>query len=121
MPLQTEPYIVTATDDNGCVATDEVTITYTVETKTFVPNAFTPNGDGKNDYLQIFGTGIEQVEFSLFDRWGELVYYTTDPNGLWDGVYENEALNSAVFYYYLYVRYVDGTDEQKKGDVTLIR
>ena len=54
-------------------------------TKTYVPNAFTPNGDGNNDLFQIYGEDIKTVSMKVFNRWGELVYSTTNSLAGWDG------------------------------------
>jgi gliding motility-associated-like protein len=114
--------------NNGCNDTATVTITVNTIESVFVPNAFTPNGDGVNDVFTIYGsTDVQRVERLLvFDRWGELVYEATDfaPNDLangWDGSFKSKKLNPAVFVYYAEITLVNGETVTRKGDVTLIR
>jgi gliding motility-associated-like protein len=114
--------------NNGCNDTATITITVNPTESIFVPNAFTPNGDGVNDVFTIYGsTDVQRVERLLvFDRWGELVYEATDfaPNDLsngWDGSFKGKNLNPAVFVYYAEITLVNGDIVTRKGDVTLIR
>jgi gliding motility-associated-like protein len=114
--------------NNGCNDTAAITITVNPTESIFVPNAFTPNGDGVNDVFTIYGsTDVQRVERVLiFDRWGELVYEATDfaPNDLangWDGTFKGKKLNPAVFVYYAEITLLNGDTVTRKGDVTLIR
>jgi len=113
--------MVTATDENGCSASDEVVVGVSFSKDIFVPNAFTPNGDGKNDIFKMYGHGVVEVSFRIHDRWGTLVFESKDPSAGWDGVYNGEQLSSGVYYYSLVTTYVDGDERKKTGDVTLIR
>lgn len=88
---------------------------------TFVPNAFTPNGDGNNDFLRVYGEDIGQIELYIFNRWGEKVYQSFNQADGWDGTYKNELLPPGVYTYSLLVTYLDGTTDRLKGTVTLIR
>jgi len=87
----------------------------------WVPNIFSPNGDGSNDILFVRGKGIQSVLFFIYDRWGEKVFETTDINLGWDGTFNGEPMNKAVFVYYVEATFIDGSKATKKGDVTLIR
>ena len=87
----------------------------------FVPAAFTPNGDGQNDILYVRGNPIQELFFAVYNRWGELVFQTTDPNIGWDGMYKGKALNSDVYGYYLEVTCVDGMEFTKQGDITILK
>jgi gliding motility-associated-like protein len=87
----------------------------------FIPDAFSPNGDGKNDNLFVRGNNIQELYFAVYDRWGEKVFETTDKNNGWDGTYKGKQLNGAVFVYYCKGKYTDGTAFNLKGDITLIR
>lgn len=121
-PNGDQTYTVVATDANGCSASDEVLISVSFTKDVFVPNAFTPNGDGNNDMFYVYGQGIQEVELKIHDRWGALVFETNDPNTGWDGNnYDGEQLNSAVFYYSLYTTFIDGDQRVQSGDITLIR
>ncbi len=120
-PQQTTTYNVTATDTNGCTASDSVTITVIDDRNVFVPNIFTPNGDGRNDKLLIFGKGIDAIEMNIYDRWGGKVYYSTDLSEGWDGTVNGEELNSGVFVYSLLVTFFDGQTKIVSGNITLAR
>ena len=87
----------------------------------FVPNTFTPNDDGVNDLLLVRGRHVERLEFLVFDRWGELVFSTTDQRIGWDGTYQGRPVDPAVFVYHLTVDCVDGQRYFTKGNVTVVR
>jgi gliding motility-associated-like protein len=87
----------------------------------FVPNTFTPNGDGSNDQLLVRGRHIERMEFMVFNRWGEKVFETTDRSIGWDGTFEGRPVDPAVFVYHLTAWCVDGQRYFTKGNVTVVR
>ena len=87
----------------------------------FVPNAFSPNGDGYNDVLYVRGLYIEKVIFRIFDRWGEMVFESQDVSQGWDGVFRDSPLQPDVYDYYLDVTCVGGLKSIVKGNVTLMR
>jgi gliding motility-associated-like protein len=87
----------------------------------FVPNTFTPNGDGHNDVLYVRGRMIERMTFQVFDRWGEKVFETDDPHIGWDGTYKGRPVDPAVFVYHLTAWCVDGQKYFTKGNVTVVR
>lgn len=124
-PVQSTTYRVTATDEAGCSTTALVTVVVRApecsEPFIYVPNGFSPNGDGRNDVLFVRGTGIEELYFVVYDRWGEKVFETTSQDMGWDGRFRGKALNSDVFGFYLRVRCFNGEDFFKKGNVTLLR
>jgi gliding motility-associated-like protein len=90
-----------------------------------IPNAFTPNGDGINDYFfprQWLSNGIINFHLQIFNRWGELVYETKNTDGLgWDGRLNGQEQPSGVYVYRIIVTYKNGTTENYDGNVTLIR
>lgn len=87
----------------------------------YVPNAFTPNGDGENEVLYVRGEAIYEMLFRIFDRWGELVFETTERGVGWDGTFKDKPLDPDVYDYYLQVTCIDGMESIVKGNVTLIR
>ncbi len=87
----------------------------------FVPNTFTPNGDGKNDILYVRGIKVDEVYFAVYNRWGEKVFDTTDKLKGWDGIYKSRPADVGVFGWYLKVKCINGEESFKKGNVTLIR
>ena len=88
-----------------------------------VPNVFTPNGDGVNDYFQIQVFGASYFKVEIFNRWGTLIYTLDHPNQRWDGtMYESgETLPDGTYYYVLTYGKYDGTDASQKGYVSLMR
>lgn len=127
-PLETTTYAVTVVNSNGCTASDWITLTVNTENLFFVPNAFSPNGDGNNDQFVIFsGSAVQNVRsLRIFDRWGNLVFSRlnfppNDPAFGWDGVFEGRALNPAVFVVVAELELYNGRVEVFKGDLTLVR
>ncbi|MCF8347863.1 MAG: gliding motility-associated C-terminal domain-containing protein [Bacteroidales bacterium] len=118
-------YLVLATSFENCKSTDSVYILWAGKSF-FIPNAFTPNGDGLND---IFGViprldYINQYRISIFNRWGQMIFETTDLNLGWDGTYQGEAcLAGAYVYRIVYNDFGMGTQETKvmEGTVMLVR
>jgi len=86
-----------------------------------VPNAFSPNGDGKNDRIFIKGFGIAKINWRIFSRWGELVFFSNNPLLGWDGALKGKLLPQDVYHYILDVEFSDGKKTIKKGDITLLR
>ena len=114
-------------DESGCsdFISRDITIPDQIDTELLFPNLFSPNGDGNND---VFAPAIPEDllqeitinVFRIYNRWGELVYDNTNPEG-WNGFYENEAAPPEVYAYYIELS-LEGCDTiAKKGNVTLIR
>jgi len=90
----------------------------------FVPSGFTPNGDGENDILYVYGNGIDpdkEFYFAVYSRWGQMVFETTDPATGWDGTFKGEALPPDVFGYYLQCNCFNQDEYFEKGNITLLR
>jgi len=125
-PLHTTTYAAVAEDANGCkFLLDSVTIyvlsRYCDESTVYVPNTFTPNGDGANDVLYVRSNFITKIYFAVYNRWGELVFETTDLSKGWDGMYKGMKVDPGVFGYYLRYDCTNDLKGFKKGNVTLIR
>jgi len=90
-------------------------------TDIFVPSGFTPNNDGRNDVLRVIGTTIKKMEFGIYNRWGERIFYTTDIRRGWDGTVKGISQPSGTFAYYLKAELIDGSMRIKKGTIMLIR
>lgn len=124
-PIATTMYVVTVTDKNGCVNTDSVLVIVRDfvcdEPFVYVPNAFSPNGDGNNDVLFVYSNIVAKVYFAVYDRWGEQVFVTEEIDRGWDGIFRGKPSDPAVYVYYLEVTCIDGQTITKKGNVTLIR
>ncbi|MES2566075.1 MAG: PKD domain-containing protein [Bacteroidota bacterium] len=117
-------YSVTVKDSHSCF---ERINTYTVyiegKSSVDVPTAFTPNGDGVNDFINVDGWGIKKLNyFRVFNRWGELIYETTDLQSGWDGIYKGVPQNMETYVYQTEVEtYIDGDPIKKTGYFKLIR
>ncbi|TAL58572.1 MAG: gliding motility-associated C-terminal domain-containing protein, partial [Bacteroidetes bacterium] len=87
----------------------------------YIPNAFSPNGDGENDIFYVRGNCIKELTFIIYNRWGEKVFKTTDPKQGWDGTHRGKTANTAVFAYYMNAVLASGEKISRKGNVSLIR
>ena len=117
---------VKVSDEYGCQSEDSVIIQVS-EFNWFVPQAFTPNNDGANDMLHVYGNGIKSMNFKLFNKWGQLVFETkkwhTQLNRSegWNGVFEGNIQHNQTFGWMLHFEDINGQKYQEKGTVTLIR
>lgn len=92
-----------------------------LEGDAFVPNTFTPNGDGVNDVLKVRGIKLREVYFAVYNRWGEKVFETNDLSKGWDGTYKGKQADVGVFGWYLKATCLNDEETFLKGNVTLIR
>lgn len=124
-PVETTLFTVKVTDVYGCYKNDTVTIFVTEricdEPYVYIPNAFTPNGDGNNDVLYVRSEILDQFILRVYNRLGELMFETTDQSKGWDGKYKGEYCTPGVYDYYMEGRCVNMEPIMKKGNVTLIR
>ncbi|MFK7807530.1 MAG: gliding motility-associated C-terminal domain-containing protein [Saprospiraceae bacterium] len=127
-PQFTTAYSIEAIDENGCLVRDEVTITILKPRQVYIPNAFSPNGDGNNDFFTVFSDqAIQQVNYlRVFDRWGELVFQNMnfDPNNPqlgWNGDFKGKGMQPGVYVYVAEVLFVDGLVLLYEGDVTIMK
>lgn len=127
-PTSTTTYEVLITDENGCEAVDQLIIHVIKDREIYIPNAFSPNDDGVNDFFTVFGgPGIRQIKkFQIFSRWGELVYENSNflPNQQskgWNGIFNGKKMNNNVFVYVAEVEYIDNEVIIYSGDLTLLR
>ncbi len=109
--IDSSTWIFLTADVNGCPAYDSIYIqvlseeTDTCEfTAIYIPNAFTPNNDGKNDLFEIITTNIEIDRLLIFSRWGEPIFSTNSISGKWDGNFKDGSCKSDVYYYTLEYR-----------------
>ena len=115
--------MLAVTNSNGCLDTAYSTIYIAPEFQLYVPNAFTPNNDGLNDVFMLKGTGFktETLEMYIYDRWGQLVYYTKDK--LWDGKSSvtNQLVQQDVYVWKVMMRSYDDQLKSYIGHVTVVR
>ena len=127
-PGVTITYTISVTDVNGCKAMDVLTVFVRKNSNVYIPNSFSPNNDGINDLFMIFsGKGVEEVvNFSIFNRWGEMVFQQNNfqPNDDiygWDGNFYGQPMNPGVFVYSAEIKMIGGEVVIFKGEVNLIR
>lgn len=87
----------------------------------FIPNAFTPNGDGKNDVLKVYSYLIKDMHFMVFNQWGEKIFESRNQSLAWDGSYKGKTVSSGVYMYVCKMTLTDGSVVQKKGSINVIR
>lgn len=121
--MKTGNYTVCLTAYNAAGCPDKIckTIYADVLPLADLPDAFSPNGDGSNDILYVRGYGIRTMDLKVFNRWGELVFSSTDQSIGWDGTYKGSPQEMDAYAYILEVNFWDGKHFVKKGNVTLIR
>lgn len=125
-PTRTTVYTLAATSAGGCEASTKVIVD--VFTKLYIPNAFTPNGDGRNDIFYILnGPPDSQIrDLSVYDRWGAKVFQvhnapTADPAFGWNGNYKGAPAPAGTYVYVLAMSFADGTQQAFQGTILLIR
>lgn len=122
-------YFITVTNKAGCKATDSITVNVKADADYYVPNAFSPNGDGYNEKFMIYTSGdvAEIKSFQIYSRWGNRVFEANnfqpnDRSRAWDGRNpDGTAYDPGVFVYIIQIKYLDGSIELIEGDVTLIK
>lgn len=124
---QSDTITVVATSPLGCIDTAKIYIKAdTLKPFVFMPNAFSPNNDGLNDFFEAYfynKSGYTIQSFRVHDRWGKLVYIVQRGKKVsWDGNYNNgKPAVPGVYFWYIDVEFIDGTKSIYKGDVTLLR
>lgn len=127
-PETTDYYYLTATNENGCTASDSLLIEVLPRNQLFIPTVFSPNGDGLNDQFSILGLPEEMDKvqaLEIFDRWGNLVYQSTiatNANSLsWDGQFNDRITPTGVYIYQLQMINEDGRIDVLTGDIMLVK
>ncbi len=107
---------------NGCLYYDtlQLMINYGPDPY-YIPNAFSPNGDGVNDYFQIFGIGIKEAKFTIYNRWGGQVFTGEGINATWDGTYNGKQAEVGTYVYNVHLIYLDQRTERITGSLILLR
>ncbi|MDE3251725.1 MAG: PKD domain-containing protein [Bacteroidota bacterium] len=110
-----------AFNNAGCSDTTCQDIPVTINSVLDVANAFSPNGDGQNDRIYVKGFGISQMTWTIYNRWGTVVYKSSNQNEGWDGTYNGKGQPQDVYHYTLVVEFSSKQRATKKGDITLLR
>jgi gliding motility-associated-like protein len=115
-------YTVTARTPDNCIAQDNINIKVFLGPEIYVPTAFTPNNDGSNDIIKPVLVGIRELKyFSIYNRYGEEVYNTSEMGRGWDGIYKGQSQNSAAFIWVAEAVDYRGNILKRQGTVILIR
>ncbi len=118
----TNTYIVQGTTVNGCVGYDTITVYVSEGPYITLPNAFTPNNDGNNDFFRILASGFKKLNtFKVYNRWGQLVFSTTYFRKGWDGRFNGRDCEVGTYYWVVTATDLEDKEKMIKGDVSLIR
>jgi len=128
MPLQSSYFQLTVWDDEGCPVQDRIDVRVIKDPNIYVPNSFSPNSDGINDFFTVYAktSAVKQIRsFQIYDRFGERVFARENFNPNydqmgWDGRFEQQPMNPGVFIWKAEIEFIDGRIEQLYGDVTLM-
>jgi gliding motility-associated-like protein len=121
-PLTTTRYTISVKNPWGCRGQDTALVIVDPTLHDFVPSSFTPNADGKNDIFRVVNLHSQRLlEFSVYNRWGKILFQTADKTKGWDGTYNGEPQEIGVYYYQIMLERPDGKLEDYRGDVTLLR
>lgn len=120
-PYHTMQYTVHVTDALGCPGTGTFIITVNEALPVFIPNVFTPNGDGQNDTWGVFSRGVKYINLQVFNRWGEKVFETDNLNNFWDGTFLGKPADPGVYVYEGRIVFLSDESRPVKGTVTLLK
>jgi len=120
-PTVPTQYTVTVTDSNGCVNTKTVFVNIKTDGCIYIPNIFSPNTDSKNDEFCLYGSCLKSGTFTIYNRWGEKVFETTDMKQCWDGTYKGEPVSGDVFVYKLSGVLVTGEVVEESGNIEVVK
>ncbi|MEZ5046564.1 MAG: gliding motility-associated C-terminal domain-containing protein [Chitinophagaceae bacterium] len=120
-PAEPTLYTVYGFNEDGCRNSDSIYVNIDYLDNLFVPNAFSPNGDGNNDIFKVANLTFQNIqEFKVLNRWGQEMYSSSDNKG-WDGRFKGKPQDPGTYFYLIRVAYPDGSTKMFKGDVTLLR
>ncbi len=115
-------YILTVTSMNGCIDKDTIHVIVYDAATIYIPNAFTPNGDGLDDVFKPIYAGVAHVDnFTIYNRWGNVVFHTSNLGEGWDGRFNDREQEIGTYIWVIEATDVTGSHWIKKGNLTLIR
>jgi gliding motility-associated-like protein len=120
-PYNTTDYTLSVYYGENCLATNVVTVNVGKEPDYYMPNAFSPNGDSKNERISVYGSGLKTVHLTIFNRWGEKVYESVNQSEGWDGTYKGQQQSPGLYTYMADLEYLNGKKKRDFGSITLIR
>ncbi len=118
--LSSGHYQVTVTDSAGCFIIGSVEIFY-VENGIYVPNVFSPNGDGHNDVFDFYSINLKNAETKIYNRWGQLLFESNNLRDKWDGTFNGLPVDVGVYVYSIEAAFLDGTSVNKHGNISVLR
>lgn len=119
-PVRDTRYTITAQDNNGCKASADIWVRV-IKVGPFIPTAFTPTGDNKNEVFRVVDYGVTETDIRIFDRWGNEVYQSQDLYEGWDGTIGGKKAEQGTYIYRIVTTYIDGKTKVYTGLVTLVR
>jgi gliding motility-associated-like protein len=131
-PLEDGSYILMVTDTIGCSGSDTIKITIDRNRNVYIPNAFSPNVDGTNDFMEVYADpqSVETINYlHVYDRWGNFIFESPSfkpadyrvLGNRWDGYYKGIKANEGVYVYVCEVKFIDGVVLRFRGDITVVR
>jgi|JI9StandDraft_1071089.scaffolds.fasta_scaffold04704_3 gliding motility-associated-like protein len=121
-PVRTTSYTLIVTDPTTlCKDTSIIKLLVDPAKKVYIPNAFTPNNDTKNDVWKVFAYGVKYFQATVFNRWGEKVFESADIQGGWDGTFKGAPVQPGIYTYLVNVTYLDGEVVKNQGSLTVIK
>ena len=117
-------YLVRISNPEGCVLIDTARVVVRCEPRIYIPDAFSPNGDGRNDVLDVYGDHLSDFDLKIFNRWGEVIFHTTDMNQKWDGTYRGSSYPPMSYPYVVSFKsefFPDRPRASQRGAVLLIK
>jgi len=125
-PTQDVKYTLTVTNEAGCSTTSSIIIFLNLHHDIYIPNAFSPNGDGHNDFFTAYaGNNVHHIKtLTVVDRWGNVLFSKSELTAGqetegWDGTFKGKAVQPGVYLYQMEVQFTDGAKETILGDVTI--
>ncbi len=119
---QTGLYYVTVTNEFNCITTDSVFVEEVCPPEIFVPKAFVPGTSNPDQFFDIFGHDFINFKMTIYNRWGEVIYYTEDPKQPWDGYYGGELMPVGVYPWVIDFQDLNGVQQPTlEGSVTIVR
>ena len=126
-PVQTTTYVVVVTNEAGCVGTDNVVVQVEDDPRVFAPNAFSPNGDGVNDFFTLYTdiAATEITSLAIFDKWGNQVFLKNNflpniPEQGWDGIWRGKNMQPGVYVYSAFIEFRNGNKINFKGEINIV-
>ena len=130
-PLEDQVYVLEVVDINGCQSSAQVEVRIDANRNIYIPNVFSPNGDGLNDYFSVYAClGVRRIiNAHIFDRWGNLIYRGSELSPvcqgigtqIWDGTFNGSELNPGNFVYIVQIEFLDDVVLTYRGTITLMR